>query len=384
MTGHDIAVMVIYGWSNLLFVYKYAIRFTANPWLWILGYSIFLVVLLVLLWTDIVFKMGTGKRNAVFAVSVVSIALFLYFIMSQFDPAQIRVGRFPALYDWLSRLLRGQFPYLSPARPSGFPFLFVLALPFYMLGDLGLMQIFAFLIYALLIHARYGNQDANRYRALILLACAPVFLYEIVVRSDLFSNMVLVILFMFVLEGMLRNGSNAMLLAAGFVAGLLLSTRGIVLLIFILYLGYSFRHTLYKGLVMLTGIFVGFVVTILPFALWDPYYFMTSGPLAIQTSYLPTSLLVCSIVVCMLLAIRARSLYHIYEYTAIILFAVVLAAFSLSVFTDGWEATIFRDRFDISYFCLCLPFILLLPAFGRTDKNRENWTIPFCRPGPRA
>lgn len=377
ITSNDIMVMVTYGFANVLFAYKYAMRFTTNPTLWILGYVVFLIALLVLLYSDIALKSSVLERDAFFAVCVLGIALVLYFAMSRFEPSHIRVGRFPALYDWISRLLHGQFPYLSPTRPSGFPFLFVLAMPFYLLGDLGLMQVFAFLLYAFLVHTHYAKQGANRYRVLILLACAPMFLYEIVVRSDLFSNMVIVMVFMFVLEGKLRRANNVMLVVAGFVAGLLLSTRGIVLLIFILYFGYFFRHSLRKGLVMLVGISAGFLITILPFVLWDPARFVTSGPLAIQSSYLPLSLLICSIVLCLLLAIRAKALSSVYKYIAVVLFAVVSVAFCLSILSYGWSATIFKDRFDISYFCLSLPFLLLLPAFGRPhniDAGRQTIT----------
>ena len=198
ISGTGWVFLALYLLINGLFVYKYSTRFLPHPWLWTLCYPCGVCALFFILVRDSDLKLKRHANNALFIFSVILIALILVFVMQHFNPAQIRVTRFPALHDWISRLLNGQYPYTSPARPSGFPFLFLIAVPFYLLGDLGLLQIFAFLIFAYIIHYRFGSDGTNRLRGLLLLVLSPVFLYEIAVRSDLFSNMVLVIAFMII------------------------------------------------------------------------------------------------------------------------------------------------------------------------------------------
>jgi hypothetical protein len=351
----------------MLFVYKYATRFFGNPLLWIAGYLIIVNALIYLFYSNLRLREPNG--TIIFVLSGTLAAIILTVVMLQFNPEQIRVGRFPALQDWITRLLNGTFPYTSPTRPSGFPFLFVLAIPFYLLGDLGFLQIFAFLAYLLLIHVRYRGQNADRFYTLILLVTAPLFLYEIAVRSDLFSNTVLVILFMGYCEGVLHKVKIPFLGLIGLVGGLLLATRGIVLLIYLIYFGFVLRNNIKRAIVFSIGLVAGFAATILPFVLWSWRNFVTAGPFAIQTSYLPSGLVVMAVAVCVYLAIRAASIADVYRYIALMLFSVVLVAFLLSIVDNGWPATVLGDRFDISYFCFALPFILLLFNYGRAGSG---------------
>ena len=64
-------------------------------------------------------------RWAAFGIVLVAVLLALL------SPEANRVARLPALAVWLDRLAAGTFPYASPIRPSGFPGLYALALPFW-------------------------------------------------------------------------------------------------------------------------------------------------------------------------------------------------------------------------------------------------------------
>jgi hypothetical protein len=361
----DFLSLIVYQSINTLFVYKYATRFLSCPWLWLLGYLIAINALLILFYRDFDFKLGQKPNATIFVVCVVFTALLLTLIMLRFEPAKIRVGRFPALMDWIARLLSGEYPYASPTLPSGFPFLFFLAMPFYFLGDLGWLQIFAFLVFAFILQLRYGSDGTRRLRTLILLVVSPVFVYEIAVRSDLFSNMVVVILYMFFCLNKVRDRRIPVLFVTGLAGGFLLATRGIVLLIYVLYFGYLFKHQLKRGLIFIAGIISGFSIVCLPFAIWNVEYFTLHGPFAIQSAYLPDWLSVLFLLLGIYLARRAPSMAVVYRYTALTLFAAVFIAFCISLLDQGWPAAVMADRFDISYFCFALPFLLLSLDYER-------------------
>ena len=364
MNRRIIISIAIYIFINVLFVYKYSIRFLSHPWLWIVGYPLAICALVFIFTRDFELKTSQEVSNALFISTVVLIAVILTLGMRHFNPAQIRVTRYPALHDWITRLLNGQYPYTSTALPSGFPVLFLIAVPFYVLGDLGLLQIFAFLIYAHILHRRFGSGSMTRMHALLLLLVSPVFLYEIAVRSDLFSNMVLVIAFMVCTRDEVDHARIPALAIMGIIGGLLLATRGIVLLIFLIYYGYLFKNQLKRGMVFACALVSGFTISCIPFVVWDAGSFLRHGPFAIQTSYLPIWLTASFVILGIFFALRADSLAKVYGFITWMLVGAVGMAFLISLHNYGWSATIHYDRFDVSYFCFALPFLLLLDDYG--------------------
>ena len=369
----DICALTVYGLINTLFVYKYAARITSHPWITSLLYLALLSLLALLLYRKTELRLSPATENLVYFCMIVLFAVALSLVMSHFDPQKIRVGRYPALQDWISRLFDSEFPYNSHTRPSGFPFLFVMAMPFYLLGDVGFFQVFTFLIFAGLVYFRHGEQTTNRLRCILLLVFAPVFLYEVVVRSELFSNMIMVILYLAILEMVGRKMSLIALISLGLAGGLLLSTRGIVLLVYILVLGYFLKRKVVPHGLFFLSVFAGFLVSLAPFLIWDWSQFIELGPFFRQLSLLPISLLALSIASCIYCALRIGSLRKIYSAVSFILFAVVLVAFIIKVLDYGWHQAVLGDGFDISYFAFAVPFLLISLNFRQRETiSRER------------
>jgi len=366
---NDSFALALYGLINTLFAYKYAARITSHPWVVSLVYLVLFGLLIWIVYRETDSRLRPAAENLIYLFTIVLLAVVLILVMSHFDPQKIRVGRYPALQDWISRLFDSEFPYDSPTRPSGFPFLFVMAMPFYLLGDLGFFQIFCFLIFAGLVYLRYRDQPVNGFRCILVMISAPIFLYEVVVRSELFSNMVMVMLYLAVLEIVGRKMSLSASIVLGLAGGLLLSTRGVVLLIYILVLGYLFRKKVVTGGLFYLSLVAGFVVSLLPFMIWDWKQFMNLGPLSKQLSFVPLWLLALSIVGCVYLALKIRSLRGVYAAVSLMLFGVVLMAFFRSILDYGWRQAVLKDGFDISYFAFAVPFLLIVLDF-RQGKIR--------------
>ena len=364
----DICSFVIYGLINALFVYKYTSRITPQAWAASLLYIIIVSFLIVLLFKKYEFRASLKTQNLIYFSMVIFLSALLTLLMFQFDPQEIRVGRYPALYDWITRLINSEYPYASDTTPSGFPFLFVMAMPFYLLGDLGFFQIFSFLAFAVLVHLRYGEKSTNRFRCILFLVAAPIFLYEIVVRSELFSNMVIVMIYLVALEAYGRRAGSKTLFLLGIIGGLLLSTRGIVLLIYIPVLGYFFRRKIINHSLFFLSMFVGFFLSLLPFLIWDWTYFFKFGPFAVQLGHVPNWLLILSIAASVVCALTSGSLKRVYSSVSFILFGVISAAFVLAVFNMGWDKAVLGSGFDIAYFCFALPYLLISLDFA--DKRK--------------
>jgi len=335
----ELFVIVIYIFCNSLFVYKYISRITIYPSIVLTLYIVCICLFIALIYGIIDFNVSAKSWNILYLIITIISAVCLAIVMLQFDPSTIKVGRYPAIQDWLSRLLQGEFPYSSETKPSGFPFLFALVFPFYLLGDSGLFQIFAFVIFSVLLYIRHNKDSFNSFRCILLLLASPMFLYEIVVRSELFSNMVIVILFLSIFNYFKRKTNLFSLVIFGLAGGFLLSTRGVVLLIYIIFFGYYFKERKPVQAVTFTfSMAAGFLITLIPFMVWDKFYFLNSE----------------------------KTLYFA---AACTLFGVVLVSFLLMIYNTGWHGALIDSGFDISYFAFVLPFLLFSLDF---TKNADH------------
>jgi hypothetical protein len=302
-----------------------------------------------------------------FAVVAACAALALALVMTRFDPESMRVTRYPAIRDWLDHLLRGHFPYASAVLPSSFPVLFLIALPFHAIGNLGLLQIAAFGAFAWACHRAARAHPETAWFALGLLLAAPLFLYEVVTRSELFSNMTLVLLLLAGLEGEVRPAVTPW---RGIAAGLLLSTRGIVGLVYAVFLPWRFRDDRRSGIVLTAWCVATFVATLVPFILWDARRFAQFGPFAIQLSYIPKPLLAGVFAVAIAWGGLARSALQTWLGIVWILFGVIAALFVWSVALQGWTCVLLQENFDISYFAFAHTFLIWVVArFGAPARE---------------
>jgi len=350
---------LIYIFINCLFTYKYAFDYSLNPVFISIFYIIFFAVIYLIASGKIRIINYDSTRVDFYWYMVVAAAVALFVLMLQFDPARIAVGRYPALYDWIDRLFHGLFPYQSPTNPSGLPMLFILASPFYLLGDLGVFQIFSFLLFCFAVGYIIKEKSLRRLRYPLLLLCAPIFLYEIVVRSELFSNMVIVMVYLAVTIKYIGGARNGTLIILGLIGGLLLSTRVVVFLIYLVFLADYLRLWRNQYWWFIISMICGFVVTLIPFMLWDWNYFIHKGPFAVQALYAPIWLVIIYVVAAFVCGFLTRTTGAKLKAAAYLLFGIVMTAFVFAIAEYGWMTAVVGDKFDISYFCFSLPFLIL-------------------------
>jgi len=369
---NNIVLIIIYGLINSLFFYKYS----GLPYLPALLYLCLVTGFAVLILRLKGAKAASFLRfnRWIYFAVVFMMAVLLTLLMMHYDPKPIHGGRYPAIYDWITRLIHGDFPYGSSSAPSGLPFLFILAMPFYFLGNLGLIQIISFLIFCVLIYFRYKNNTLSRFRVLLLLVSAPAFLYEVVVRSELFSNMAAAMSYLAVFEAYNRKAGLLMFILLGIAGGLVLSTRVIVFVIYLPFFIFFFirqkQFLRYSLFALSMGI--SFILTLVPFIFWDFHKFMDYGPFSIQMSYLPAWVSVLFLVLLVYLAWRVKHLRSLYTWIAVMLFVIVVTSFIIAIVKHGWYSCVFQDRFDISYFCFTLPFLLISLRFLDEHNNGQG------------
>jgi hypothetical protein len=312
-----------------------------------------------------IFRSNEKTKSILNASSLFNSALIILaaagytILMLLLGPENTTVTRNLAINEWLGSILNGRFPYGTSANPSGFPFLFLMALPFYLAGDTGFLQIFAIILFGLVIVLKDRDSGAVKSTRLMLLIFSPIVAYEVMVRSDLLSNMIICIAYICLLDHYLDRRSPAGNLLLGLLGGFLLSTRGIVLPIFVVSFMIFIRRQRLKSPLFLVSFIAGFALTILPFLIWNADLFVNFGPFAIQSSYLPAWMLITIIFFSFLAGLLVRTVQGAFGAISVLLFGAAAVAFAISLFEYGWKGTIYGDKFDVAYFAFSLPFIIL-------------------------
>ena len=361
-TTPTILLNILLAFPGCLFILKYSSRIFPHPFLLSLCYlGFFAIQSLAALWlAQWVGKSSHPKRLLVLGVATYLAAVLV--IYTRMNPLNLRTDRWSALQGFLNALFHGSYPYQAMTHLdhpiSGFPVLFLLALPFYGLGDVGYLQLAAFVAFALLLVLKF-REGARPVFLLGLLIGMPAFEYDVFCRSDLFANMVVVA---WLIHSGLKPGSSRgpKLFFWAMAWGLMLSTRGIVVIPLILSAFHLLRdHDLKDWIGFGLILAATFFATFLPLYSWNPNLFWEHNPFNVQSGYIPTWALAIVLFTACFLGYRHRENPRLFFHSGILLFSTVLLCLVLKVMRSGWAEALWGSQFDISYFSLSIPFLLL-------------------------
>ncbi|RMH70748.1 MAG: hypothetical protein D6675_08415 [Gemmatimonadetes bacterium] len=306
--------------------------------------------------------------NRRYQMALLLLLIGLGVLVMSIIPIKTQVGRAIAIQEWLENLFQGQFPYRAESLPSGFPVLFLIAAPFYLLGDIGYLEVIGIALFVILVGLY--SQPADRLLRLWVLFSLPTTYYELLTRSELFTNMVLVITFIFAAEMWLNPEKiDRYFILLAILAGLLLSTRLIVAEVLAIYGIYTFRDQLRHGFLFAGIMSATFALTLLPFVLWDADYFVCHGPFQRQGQYLPTLWMIDFLILSLLTSWHIRSIRAVFFTSGIFLMGIVSAGFIRAVMLVGLQNTLFANDFDIAYFIFCVPFFIFAIE---TPRGKES------------
>lgn len=344
-----------------LFAVKYGPRAGVSPWPALAAFLAFFAFhVFVARWLST--RMPSGRKGKLILwIGVAGYAAVLLAAYLRVDPEHLNIDRWSALSRFWDAFARGEYPYVRTHLGnyiSGFPGLFVLAFPFWWLGDVGLLQ-FAALGAFVVLALRVARETSSAAFVLLLLAGLPLFLYEVVVRSELFSNMVLVA---WLVHAGNRPGAFAgrRILLAAVAWGLVLSTRAVAILPFALVAfpllkGRSPREVVLSGFVLAAT----FLATLAPFFFWSPDHFHDVNPYFVQSGAMPGWAVAIVLAFALCLGFRFRGSPRLFAHAGAVLFVAVFASWIIKSIRLGWATALWGNGFDISYFALPLPFLLL-------------------------
>ena len=351
---------------NLLVVAKYAARLGAPWWLVAGAYAAGVAVCTrrVARRAPSAFACGRSVRWSLLGGSAVLQVACLVAV----SPETLRVDRWSAMTAFNSAVLNGVFPYAERTHLGsplwGLPAAYLVGLPFQWLGDVGYLQVAAFLLFVFACRRLYSDRyDVSP--ALALLATAPLFLWEVAVRSDLISNALLAVLALFLCErwrGRLAPGRAAII---GGLIGLLACTRVVLLAPLTVYMATYFRRDQATAAFTLAAAAAGVAAAVLaPFILWSPSLFADNNPFLLQMALSPVPLRVGVVVVCLVAGLAIRDFGTQCLAGGLVLSGGVATAFAVRAVEIGWSRALFDSGFDISYFDLSAPFLVVPLLFA--------------------
>ena len=305
--------------------------------------------------------------------------LFALFLIYKINPYQLKVDRWSAIHNFLTLMFDGKFPYDAVTHmgqyASPFPVWIALHIPAYMLGDVGYSQIFFFVGTVLSIVFLTKEVKIALLFCLLMMA-SPAFWYEVAVRSDFMSNMMVALVAVGYMNYKNLRFDNAPYTLA-IAVGVLFSTRlliAIPLTVFLFADFWRMRKNL-KRMVAVSSVALGiFVLTFLPFILWDIQHlaFLRHNPFILQTNKMDFWLVIFGIALAIIASIYAKGIQNIMTGIALSLGIMMLVYLVENSLQEGWSFTVFSNGIDLVYIASALPFAALAISKYDFDKDQTH------------
>lgn len=356
-----------------LFVFKYSVRYGS---VFVLTPVLFIIAGILLLF--FINKKSEAYDTVFTAKQLFPVLgfLFLVTVSMAFIPQSTRVGRFPAVLEWLSNFQQGIFPYGTKTNPSGFPVLFFLASPFYLIGDTGYLEVFGLFLFLMLL-LKSVKTKKEYYLKMFLLLFLPTTFYELAAGRELFTNTVLIISLFFLAEQKLNEQErNISFFILALMFGFFLSTRLIAFLWLALFLLFFFRNNLKNGAIFFAIALSVFLLSLLPFYLWNAEAFINKGPFAVQTIYLSKWIYLIFPLIVLYAGWLIADFQELLFASGVLTFLLVSISFLMTIGDAGMSEAFFNSRFDISYFILSVPFFILALKEYSVDRFLGKVMLP--------
>jgi len=366
---------------NLIFLIKYVERVT--------NYYITISLIILVSYYLIYHFRNILDAKINFKRMLFFILIFCYIILSIFifeliPQSTLNVDRYSVITSFWDSFLNSDYAYTAKSHQGNFPgpmpFYFLLAYPFYLTGELGYFSLFGLIIFAFLLKYSKTNIN-NQISGMLLITFSAFYLWETISRSNIFLNSSLVLLSILFFINSLNMKRKKHIIMYGIIFGLLLSTRNVLILPFIVLFLYLIKNKIYNLIDFLkisVIIFITFAITFLPFVINHFQSFLEINPFIIQSSFLmPSWLSFGCIIMTSISFFLIKQKDEIFFFSGIFLFLTILIYFFYQILINGFQNTIFGSKADISYFILCVPFLLyfLLNENKINDKQRDTANI---------
>ncbi|MGA9295462.1 MAG: hypothetical protein WCE54_16300 [Ignavibacteriaceae bacterium] len=267
----------VIGIVSLIFVYKYSLIYFNRPVLLALVYAL-LFLFVVLSFDKIRIIPGRTTNNKYFIFTVLFFCLLLLYYIFFTTKADGSFGLL-AIKNWLNNFFNGTFPYLLKNTFPAYPSFYLIFSPFYLAGNILLLEILIWVILAIFLVFNSATVREKIIKLFFLLV-SPLTFYGLFEASIYFLNAVIFIVLILLSEKYLNpHKVDKSFILFAVVFGLFFSINIEVIAVLIIYMLYFFRNDLRELSLFLEILLAVFLITIIPFIVWNPILFFINGPL---------------------------------------------------------------------------------------------------------
>lgn len=353
--------LFIFLFVNFIFSAKYVSRITS----YYLPLSFLITSIYFLVWQNRLVITKIIKPSTKLNYFIVILLIIASSIAFKLLPAeQLNVDRWSVITSFWDNYFNSKYVYFAKSNlnnpPGPMPFYFILALPFYFISELGYFSILGCILFFILL--RYSKVALPIQTIVLLLLTSSVFfVWEVICRSNIFLNGVLVVMVIHQLF-QIKTFTLKNYIFIGTLIGLSISTRNVFIIPFLIAFLFGLHKkivTFKQTLVIVSLSTLIFALTFLPFVWNHSNDFKQMNPFLIQSSALmPFILTIPFLLFAAFSSILCKTIMDVYYYSGLTLLLTILGYFSYHIVIDGFNNTFFESAADISYFILCVPFSL--------------------------
>jgi len=208
---------------------------------------------------------------------------------------------------------------------------------------------------------------------LLLILLALSYFWEVIAKSDLMSNCILLLVFISFWEEKFKGNLFKKKYLLALIIGFFLLIRSIVIKPLTLFLFSEFVQISWKIKISFFFYFVFFVILIsllILISLPDISFRKEHNPFNHQTRYASKFLIAISLISTFVFSFRVKKSSDIFLYATYILGGLMLVPFILNCIEEGFYDNFYGNLFDISYLSMVIPFVILF--FLESFKNEKK------------
>ena len=363
--------LAIFAAVNILFLFKYSMRIDPNGIVAIAVSAIYAAFLIYLSRCRIKNVNRTGVAIALASYSIIGVIILQYIPLSQF-----KVDRWEIIQLFWQTAEHGGYPYSASIEstgnmPGASPVYFLISYPFYKFNAYGLMAISVPWIWWF---GMPGLDSSDRLKGLVMICTAPSLLYEIMTRSTLWFNSMLVLVFCVYLLNLKKWDTKTIIINA-IIGGLLLNTRTIYVIPYLV-IWFSMcrdRSSIRRLLLWGCTAAVTYVSAFVAMALiWGATAVIENNPFTVQGANLYPAWFMISLVAAAIIAGILTNKDNGIFISGALMFVSTLYYLILVAARHGIFESISGSYADITYFCFCLPFLLYKGKTYRLSHNMNS------------
>lgn len=370
-------MFMIYFVVNFLFLTKYGLRQSVVP-LSILVVVFAAVHLLIFLLRKN--PLLAEKMNIKWVYLLTGIFTIAYIVFCHIlkDPYQMNIDRWQTINFSLEFWTHGKYIYdtknFMGNLSSYLPGQLLLALPFYLSGNVGYLQVAAFLLFSYTV-LREFKSNFIRFTAIMMLGISLSYIYEAVCKSDFISSFIFCAAFILFWHSKFKGDYFQKPVLLGICIGILCLTRSVAVIPLIIFLLKPFLAADLNRKIKMVSAFLGtsavLLLTIfLPAKSFD--YIILYNPLNLQGQS-NTWVMLFFLASAVLLSFYVKKVSDVFYFSTSIVFLAMVCYVLEKYLTSGFGFQ--HNLFSTTYLAACLPFSIIGYCFSidtRRDKLIDN------------